>query len=206
MSRTFSALKADFERQLNETREKNAEVERELRSESMEIKAELATKITELRAQMQSERENKAAEIAKLQADLNRTTNFLGLDGWLYLAKTASWYKVIDQIMRFDAAEAYCASRKGHLVSVHSQEENDFVQELAKTIDSKALFWIGLKRNPNKGDAFEWTDGSSVDFKNWYGSEPDSDTHALLWGGDGKWGAFPPTNPYRFICKTSSQF
>ncbi|CAJ0952948.1 unnamed protein product, partial [Mesorhabditis belari] len=51
MSRTFSALKADFEKEVNETRKENAEVERKLRSESMELKAELATKITELRAQ-----------------------------------------------------------------------------------------------------------------------------------------------------------
>ncbi|CAJ0952924.1 unnamed protein product, partial [Mesorhabditis belari] len=95
MSRTFSALKADFEKELNETRKENAEVERKLRSESMELKAELATKITELRAQIQSERENKTAEIAKLQADLDRMMIWvLDLDGWLYLEETASWYKV----------------------------------------------------------------------------------------------------------------
>uniref|UniRef100_A0AAF3FCX5 C-type lectin domain-containing protein n=1 Tax=Mesorhabditis belari TaxID=2138241 RepID=A0AAF3FCX5_9BILA len=219
MSRTFSALKADFERELNETREKNAEVERELRSEntelradlyvfqsrnarklnetmeenaeverklrseSMELKAELATKMTELRAQIQSERENKTAEIAKLQADLNRTTTFLELEtGWSYWAKTASWYKVIEQKMTFDEAEAYCGGRKSHLVTIHSQEANDFVWKLANTLDPNAWFWIGLKRNWNERFAFEWTDGSSVDFDRISG-EPNWGTHALVLGG-----------------------
>ncbi|CAJ0922817.1 unnamed protein product, partial [Mesorhabditis belari] len=118
-------------------------------------------------AQLQFERENKTAEIAKLRADLNRTTTFLDLDGWLYLEETASWYKALDQEMSFDEAEAYCGGRKSHLVTIHSQEENDFVWKLPETVDSDSLFWIGLKRNWNKENAFEWTDGSSVDFTNW---------------------------------------
>ncbi|CAJ0952947.1 unnamed protein product, partial [Mesorhabditis belari] len=170
MSRTFSALKADFEKEVNETRKENAEVERKLRSESMELKAEL-----------QSERENKTAEIAKLQADLDRMMIWvLDLDGWLYLEETVSWYKFIDQRMTFDEAEAYCGGRKSHLVSIHSQEENDFVWKLPKNVGSESLFWIGLKRNWNKENAFEWTDGSSVDFTNWKGRWPDSYTHAIV--------------------------
>ncbi|CAJ0923679.1 unnamed protein product, partial [Mesorhabditis belari] len=207
MSRTFSALKADFEKELNETRKENAEVERKLRSESMELKAELATKITELRAQIQSERENKTAEIAKLQADLDRMMIWvLDLDGWLYLEETASWYKFIDQRMTFDEAEAYCGGRKSHLVSIHSQEENDFVWKLPKNVGSESLFWIGLKSNPNKENAFEWTDGSSVDFTNLKVGWPDSKSHALLWSLDGKWTVWSPTDQFRFICKRSSQF
>ncbi|CAJ0922782.1 unnamed protein product, partial [Mesorhabditis belari] len=206
MSRTFSALKADLERELNETREKNAEVERELRSENFELRADLATKITEMRAQIQSERENKTAEIAKLQADLNQTMTFLDLNGWSYLEQTASWYKALEQEMTFDEAEAYCGGKKSHLVTIHSQEENHFVWKLANTLYSNAWFWIGLKRNPNKENAFEWTDGSSVDFTNWRSGDPDSNTHATLRSGDGRWMVYPPTYQIPFICKRSSQF
>ncbi|CAJ0925449.1 unnamed protein product, partial [Mesorhabditis belari] len=59
-----------------------------------------------------------------------RTMTSLELDEWTYSAKNASWYKAIDQVMKFDDAVAYCASQKGHLVSIHSQEENHFVQRL----------------------------------------------------------------------------
>ncbi|CAJ0952897.1 unnamed protein product, partial [Mesorhabditis belari] len=165
-----------------------------------------ASKNSDLETQIQFERENKTAEIMKLQADLNRTMNLLDPGGWSYLAKTASWYKAFDQWMTFDDAVAYCASRKGHLVTIHSQEEHDFIWKLARTVRWHSSFWIGLKRNPNREDAFEWTDGSSVDFTNWRVEEPDSYTHAALWSGHGKWGAYAPTNLYRFICKMSSQF
>ncbi|CAJ0922814.1 unnamed protein product, partial [Mesorhabditis belari] len=168
--------------------------------------AEMSRKIAKLEAELQFERENKTAEIVKLRADLNRTMTWvLDLNGWSYLAKTASWYKVIDQGMTFERAEAYCASRKSHLVSIHRQEENDFVQKLAKTVPSNRLFWIGLERNPNEGNAFQWTDGSSVDFTNWYPGH-DSSTHALLGSGGGNWFSLFDTNQLRFICKRSSQF
>ncbi|CAJ0952963.1 unnamed protein product, partial [Mesorhabditis belari] len=203
MSRTISALKADLKTQNTEVRDGKAkigELERKINA--------LQSKNSDLETQIQFERENKTIEIAKLHADLNRTMNLLNLyrDGWSYLAKTASWYKVIDQEITFDEAEAYCASRKSHLVTIHSQEENDFVQELAETVHSTSGFWIGLKRNPNQGKALEWTDGSSVDFTNWYPGEPASRTHSTLLSHDGKWQVIVPTHQRYFICKRSSQF
>ncbi|CAJ0923646.1 unnamed protein product, partial [Mesorhabditis belari] len=159
--------------------EENAEVERKLSSEIFELKTELTTKATELRAQIEFEKENKTGEIAKLLPNSNRTTTW-NLDGWLYLGKTGSWYKAFDQKMTFDEAVAYCGSRQSHLATIHSQEENNFVQKVAKSVNSFDFFWIGLKRNPNKENVFEWMDGSPVDFTNWKPGEPDSNTHAFV--------------------------
>ncbi|CAJ0952966.1 unnamed protein product, partial [Mesorhabditis belari] len=208
----------DLERKIAETKRKNDDLEAQLSDQNTEVKegkaknGELEGKINalqsknfDLETQIQFER-IKTAELVKWQTDLNQTLTFVDRDGWSYLAKTASWYKAIDQRMTFDEAAAYCASRKIHLVSIHSQEENDFVEKLAKTVYSDASFWIGLKRNPDKGNAFEWTDGSSVDFTNWDEEEPRSETHADLWSGDGKWGTSHPTFQYHFICKRSSKF
>ncbi|CAJ0952956.1 unnamed protein product, partial [Mesorhabditis belari] len=208
----------ELERKIAETKMKNDDLEAQLRTQNTEVRegkakiGELDGKINALQnknsgleTQIQFERENKTAEIVKLRADLNRTMSFLDLDGWSYLAKTASWYKVMGQDMTFDQAEAYCASQKIHLVSIHSQEENDFVWELAKTLAERG-FWIGMKRNPNKGNALEWTDGSSVDFTNWYPRYPDSNTHAYLQSYHGKWAVWSPANQRPFICKRSSQF
>ncbi|CAJ0933718.1 unnamed protein product, partial [Mesorhabditis belari] len=97
-------------------------------------------------------------------------------DEWLYLENTASWYKAFAQEIEFDEAVEYCVEQKGHLVSIHSQEENDFVQELAKTVHSHSLFPIGMKRNPYNENSLEWLDGG----------KPKLETHAMLWGGDGK--------------------
>ncbi|CAJ0952895.1 unnamed protein product, partial [Mesorhabditis belari] len=208
----------ELERKIAETKGKNDGLEAQLREQNTEVKEgkanigelegkinALQSKISGFETQIEFERENKTVEIANLQADLNRTMTFLDLDGWSYLAKNA-WYKVIDQKMTFDEAVAYCASRKSHLVSIHSQVENDFLRRFSRAIRSKETFWFGLKRNPNKGSAFEWTDGSAVDFTNWGEGEPDSGTHAALHGPEGKWTVHPPTNTYRFICKRSYKF
>ncbi|CAJ0924094.1 unnamed protein product, partial [Mesorhabditis belari] len=187
-------LQTEIARERNETKDKDVEMSR-LTAKMAQIEANLMEKITE------TKRKND-----DLEAQLNRTMNLLKLDGWSYLAKTASSYKFIARPMTFDEAEEYCASQKDHLVSIHSQEENDFVQKLAKNVTSSLVFWIGMKRNPNKENAFEWTDGSSVDFTNWKVGEPDSNTHAYLWSNTGTWEAYSPTKQYRFICKRSSQF
>ncbi|CAJ0952919.1 unnamed protein product, partial [Mesorhabditis belari] len=207
-SRKMAKLEADLvdgrkrnrelEMEIAETKRKNDDLEAQLSEPNMEVR-EGKAKIGELEGIIDA-LQNKNFD---LETQINRT---MDLDGWSYWAKTSFWYKVIDQEVTFDEAEAYCAIRKCHLVSIHSQEEHDFVWKLAKTVGSNDAFWIGLKRNWNKGNVFEWTDGSLVDFTNWLEGQPDSNTHALLGSGHGKSFSFPPTNHFRFICKRSSQF
>ncbi|CAJ0922831.1 unnamed protein product, partial [Mesorhabditis belari] len=177
----------ELERKIAETKRKNDDLEAQLRTQIMEVR-EGKAKIGELDGKINALR----SKNFDLETQIDRTMTFLDRDGWSYLAKTASWYKVIDQYMTFDEAVAYCASRRIDLVSIHSQEENDFVQELGSATWSDG-FWIGLKRNPDKGNAFEWTDGSSVDFTNWDERELGSETHAEFWSCHGKWGTTQPT-------------
>ncbi|CAJ0952942.1 unnamed protein product, partial [Mesorhabditis belari] len=199
----MAQIEAKLIGKIAETKRKNDDLEAQLRTQNTEARDGKA-KIGELEGEINALQ----SKNSDLETQINRTMNLLDLyqDGWSYLAKTASWYKVIEQRMSFDEAEAYCASRKSHLVSIHSQEEHDFVWKLAKPVSSYGWFWIGLKRNPDKKNAFEWTDGSSLDFTNWEEREPYSDTHAYLHSSDGIWRAYYPTNQYPFICKRSSQF
>ncbi|CAJ0952990.1 unnamed protein product, partial [Mesorhabditis belari] len=203
MAGKMAQIETDLMGKIAETKRKNDDLEAQLSDPNTEVRDRKA-KIEELERKINALQ----SKNLDLETKINRTMDLLDLyrDGWSYLAKTASSYKVIDQKMTFDEAEAYCASRKSQLVSIHSQEEHDFVSKLAKNVDSIAYFWIGLKRNPNKGNAFEWTDGSSVDFTNWRSGEPDSNTHAALWGDDGKWDVWSPTDQRPFICGRSSQF
>ncbi|CAJ0922808.1 unnamed protein product, partial [Mesorhabditis belari] len=227
----ISGLETEIARERNETKDKDVEMSR-LTAKMAQIEANLMGKIAEtkrknddleakLRTQNTEVRDGKA-KIGELEEKINalqsknsdpeiqikRTMNLLDLsrDGWSYLAKTTSWYKVSNQRISFDEAEAYCASRKSHLVSIHSQEEHDFVWKLAKTVNSWDGFWLGLKKNPNKENAFEWTDGSSVDFTNWDPEDPGSYTHIYLGSYDGKWRGYAPTYQMSLLCKRSSQF
>ncbi|CAJ0952950.1 unnamed protein product, partial [Mesorhabditis belari] len=194
-------LQADLGTQNTEGRDGKAKLEELERK----INA-LQSKISGFETQIEFERENETAEMVKLRSDLKRTMNFLDPDGWSYLEKTASWYKVIGEEMTFDESVAYCAKQKGHLVSIHSREENNFVWRLAKRALSGCFFSIGLKANPNKGNAFEWTDGSSVDFTYWKPPwEPDSRTHAFIRIYDGTWLGSSPTDRHSMSRSSTSR-
>ncbi|CAJ0922820.1 unnamed protein product, partial [Mesorhabditis belari] len=198
--------------ELAETKRKNDDLEAQLRTQNTEVRDGKA-KIGELEGKINALQ----SENSDLETQINRTMTWIWeLNGWSYLAKTASWYKAFDQRMTFDEVEAYCANRKSQLVSIHSQEENDFVWGLAKDVNSMWGFWIGLKKIPRRRQPFEWTDGSSVDFTNWNEGRPGSSTHTYLGSGDGKWLLTEKTHPKKavyarryqwgLICKRRSPF
>ncbi|CAH7282400.1 Fcer2a [Phodopus roborovskii] len=61
-----------------------------------------------------------------------------------------------------------CSDLEGRLVSIHSQEEQDF---LTKHINKDS--WIGL-RDLNVEGQFIWMDGSPVGYSNWSPGEPNN--------------------------------
>nr|ACS37721.1 C-type lectin-1 [Heligmosomoides polygyrus] len=85
-------------------------------------------------------------------------------------------YKVFEnKKVTFDEAEKACKEKYGHLASIHSKEENDFIYGLAKKslpkVSHDDLCWIGLWKS-SKG--WTWTDGSSVNYTNWAPGEPNN--------------------------------
>ena len=63
-------------------------------------------------------------------------------------------------------AEAYCVENGGHLASVNSSGEKDFLVDLTK---SKAVdfVWIGGYCVKDDMDTWYWTDDSDFKYKNW---------------------------------------
>jgi len=65
----------------------------------------------------------------------------------------------------------------GHLASIHSQEEQEHVKELAKGHD---MVWLGGRRiEPHKGNGpgpkhWIWSDGTPWDFETWGSGEPNN--------------------------------
>uniref|UniRef100_A0A0K8S059 C-type lectin 6 n=1 Tax=Crotalus horridus TaxID=35024 RepID=A0A0K8S059_CROHD len=80
-------------------------------------------------------------------------------------------YRVIKRLKMWDDAEWFCSeqAKGGHLVSVESAGEADFVAQLvAENIKQNQYYvWIGL-RIQNKGQqcSTKWSDGSSVNYEN----------------------------------------
>ena len=78
-----------------------------------------------------------------------------------------------------------------NLVSVHNEEENNFItnmvlekdfEEHGTTMEETSyLPWIGLHKDPVPSwNVSNWVDGSPVVYKNWAANEPNSEVSVYL--------------------------
>ena len=71
-------------------------------------------------------------------------------------------------------AEMICNDEGGHLVSIHSQEEQDFVQGLVDSVDEDRYeYHIGLNDRQREGQ-WVWSDSTEFDFDAWKPGQPDN--------------------------------
>jgi len=99
-------------------------------------------------------------------------------DGFCYKA-------IVERYFNFDQAEKVCVSEGGHVASIHSLIENDYIVALVNrqtrlnNNDNNPAnrrrewehIWIGLI-NPQHNNVFRWTDGSTALYFNWKKGEP----------------------------------
>ncbi|XP_028256217.1 lactose-binding lectin l-2-like [Parambassis ranga] len=83
-------------------------------------------------------------------------------------------YKYVASPMTWADAELHCVSQGANLVSIHSQEENTFVQVLIKNFDpAQGKTWFGLS-DLHKEGRWMWSDGCAVKFVFWVAGEPNN--------------------------------
>ncbi|XP_037118895.1 C-type mannose receptor 2-like [Syngnathus acus] len=88
----------------------------------------------------------------QLETSFCDSGDFLYKDSCYHFGETrATW----------QAAEDFCKNKGGHLASVHSQVDGQFLAAHARA----AWSWLGLRRNNGK---FEWSDGSSTNDVPWH--------------------------------------
>ncbi|CAJ0601415.1 unnamed protein product [Cylicocyclus nassatus] len=98
-------------------------------------------------------------------------------DGWAYYSRKDACYKAY-HMGNFDDAEGICEMKGGHLASIHSFAENEFVTELAKSgVAADNIWkgtWIGLRQAKHPlSKEWTWTDGTEVDYTPWSKNQPD---------------------------------
>ena len=125
-------------------------------------------------------------------------------EGWSSYGE--SCYKIVLEQKYQIQAENSCKEEGAHLASFHSKGEIDFINKLSNYLNH---LWIGLERRNN---SFEWTDGSTFDYKNWDTSQPDNlddPTHKCVEIWDyrspysliGRWHDTICTRKYSYVCK-----
>ncbi|MHC4505802.1 MAG: lectin-like protein, partial [Planctomycetota bacterium] len=81
------------------------------------------------------------------------------------------WYAAYEQRTTWHEAKRFCEERDGHLVTITSKEENNFVKALTRTMTDNG--WIGLSDVRLEGK-WEWVTGERVSFSAWGRGEPNN--------------------------------
>ncbi|XP_033980586.1 lactose-binding lectin l-2-like [Trematomus bernacchii] len=81
-------------------------------------------------------------------------------------------YKYISTHLAWADAELHCVSLGGNLVSIRSQEEENFVKTLIKSFDpAQGYTWNGLN-DIHKEGRWMWSDGCAAKFVSWSSGQP----------------------------------
>ncbi|MBW4418621.1 MAG: DUF4347 domain-containing protein [Myxacorys californica WJT36-NPBG1] len=90
----------------------------------------------------------------------------------------AHTYVLINDAMSWQQAQQRAWELGGHLVSIASAEEQQFLQEKFGTQLAGSDFWIGLQRQ----NWTQWTDHTDVTYQNWSNAQPDNAAGAEHFG------------------------
>uniref|UniRef100_A0A914QYU7 C-type lectin domain-containing protein n=1 Tax=Panagrolaimus davidi TaxID=227884 RepID=A0A914QYU7_9BILA len=120
---------------------------------------------------------------------------------WIYLNYTGYCYKVYHNQLNWNGAEQVCTVVGGHIASIHSNTENDFLGNLQ--FEGRGI-WLGFYLNLTYPFEWIWSDGTPVDYTNWSIGQPDGrgGTGCTEFYGHYAWNDIPCDHIYNnFVCK-----
>lgn len=84
------------------------------------------------------------------------------------------YYQVYDNSMTWTEAKEYCEKLGGHLVTITSIEENNYIKDLVVSNGKKNAYWLGASDSETEG-VWKWVTGEPFEFSDWGTDEPNQD-------------------------------
>lgn len=114
-------------------------------------------------------------------------------------------YSVIDKAMSFDSAKAYCENLGGHLVTITSSDEQQFISNILKSNGGLGDYWIGATDSGQEG-TWKWITNENFSYSNWNSGEPNNsggnENYASINKDTGYWkDVLNTTNGIGIICE-----
>ncbi|XP_014872025.1 asialoglycoprotein receptor 2-like [Poecilia latipinna] len=149
------------------------------------------------------ERNQLNANLTAITQELMKLRESTCPTGWIMPG--VSCYYFSNEAGSWDEGRRDCIRRGADLLVMNNAEEKTF---LAALIKQEA--WIGLNDKETEG-SWKWVDGTSPEFKNWLGSQPDNGGTSGRWGeedcvcvnkdGKASWNDFSCDAAKHWICE-----
>ena len=123
----------------------------------------------------------------------NNLTPFRGIIEIQQATYNGSTYLLTEVFGTWEEAQAQAQSLGGNLVTINSQEEQDF---LTNTFGGTEELWIGLTDKVIEGQ-FKWASNEISTYTNWFSGQPDNggpqgeDYVVMNFGAAGQWNDYP---------------
>eukprot|EP00092_Neocalanus_flemingeri_P080451 GFUD01100354.1.p1 GENE.GFUD01100354.1~~GFUD01100354.1.p1 ORF type:complete len:211 (-),score=33.55 GFUD01100354.1:201-833(-) len=119
----------------------------------------------------------------------------------LWTKFSSSCYRLWEEEHIWSEAEFRCQQEGGHLVSILSKQENEFINN---TFFNQKNIWIGANDKLVEG-LWTWSDGYPMEFEDWNEGQPnesgDQDCGVLDTSFAGRWSDVSCSTPRAFLCK-----